>query len=52
MKMQRSMSREGHCRNYSPTERFFGSLQHEQPNYETFKTQAEKTEPDRLFGSL
>jgi transposase InsO family protein len=38
MKMQQSMSRKGDCWDISPTEMFFGSLKHEQLNYEKFKT--------------
>ena len=38
MKMEQSMSREGNCRDNSPTERFFRSLTYEQLNYEKFRT--------------
>ncbi|MGZ8164529.1 MAG: integrase core domain-containing protein [Methylobacter sp.] len=38
MGMQQSMSRQGHCWDNSPTERFFRSLKHEQLNYQRFKT--------------
>ena len=41
MKMDQSMSRKGNCWDNFPTERFFRSLKHEQPNYEKFKTKEE-----------
>ncbi|MGY6276135.1 transposase [Methylomonas sp. MgM2] len=39
MKMGQSMCRKGNCWDSSPSECFFRGLEHEQPNYEKFKTQ-------------